>query len=123
MAKKKFDRDQSLAARPEKMPLIKREEMPDGGLKLTAELIARPFLGFIGGGNPVQRTFELDALGREVYEACDGKSDVRTLIHNFAAKHKISIAEAEISVTTFLKTLLSKNVIAIAIDRNQKVRK
>lgn len=120
MAKKRkgLSREQSLAARPEKVPVIRREEIKDGGLKLTVELTPSRFLGFIGGSGKVQRTFELDALGREVYEDCDGRADVRKIVNNFAAKHKVSIAEAEISVTAFLKTLLSKHVIAIAIDRN-----
>ena len=118
MARKGLDREQALAAKPEKMPVIKSEESEDGGLKLTVELTSRPLLGFIGGGYPVRRTFVLDVLGREVYEACDGKSDVRHIVRKFAERHKITLAEAEMSVTMFLKTLLSKNVVAIAIDRN-----
>ena len=62
----------------------------------------------------------LDKLGTEVYNACDGKTGVRALMKRFGADHKLSLAEAEMSVTQYLKTLVSKGLIVIAIDREKK---
>jgi hypothetical protein len=41
------------------------------------------------------------------------------MIRKFAEKHNLSPAEAEMSVTGFLKTLMRKGLVYIAVDRNK----
>jgi len=62
----------------------------------------------------------LDALGREVYDTADGSRTVKTIARDFAASHKISVAEAELAVTTFLRTLMRKGLIAMLVEPEGK---
>jgi hypothetical protein len=114
-----FDRRVALSARPEQTPTIGIQEREDGGVQVSIRLQRRPWLGLFGKYGDVERTFGLDPLGREVYEACSGKADVKTLIRRFARNHKVSRAEAELAVTTFLKTLLQKGLIVMAVDKDR----
>ncbi|MHC4981634.1 MAG: PqqD family protein [Planctomycetota bacterium] len=59
------------------------------------------------------RRVELDVLGTEVFEMCDGKRVIEEIIENFAANHKLSFREAQLSVGTFLKQLTQRGLIAI----------
>ncbi|MBN1865831.1 PqqD family protein [Candidatus Sumerlaeota bacterium] len=114
---RKLDRPAVMKARPEQMPFVHRATEDDGGLKIAVKLRANRLARFLGGGGEVERTFQLDALGREVYEACDGEATVEKIVRAFAKRHKLSIGEAEVSVTTYLKTLVSKALIGMAVDK------
>lgn len=107
----------ALSARPEQVACLGQRQTQDGGLAIT-RFVQRPaWQRFLGGPAQVQRTFELDAFGREVYEACDGRQTVDGLIRAFSASHHVSHAEAEIAMTQFLKTLMTKGLIAMAVER------
>jgi len=75
------------------------------------------WLRIVGGPKEIERTFRLDPIGLEVYEACDGETAVNTIIRRFSRKHRVSEAEAEVAVTTFLKTLIMKGLVVIEVDR------
>ena len=121
--RRKLDRDTVLSGRPEQAPAVRREERPNGGVKVTFRRVRRRWLGWFGGESEVERSFGLDVLGREVYEFCDGKSDVGAIVRKFANKHRVSRAEAELAVTTFLKTMMTKGLIVMAIDKDRVQRK
>ena len=118
-SKSGLGRGRALTARAQRLPVVRSEQTPDGGLTLVVRITPKRWLGWFTGSTETERTFNLDRLGAEVYQACDGKTDVRAIIRKFAATHKISVAEAEISVTTFLKTLVSKGLVALAVKRQQ----
>ena len=104
-------------ARPVQTPVVKSAPRADGGLSITL-LVSRPrWQRFLGGGGQVRRTFGMDALGREVYESCDGKRMVSKIIRDFATSHMLSMAQAEYSVTAFLKTLMTKGAVVMAVPR------
>ncbi|NJL30464.1 MAG: PqqD family protein [Phycisphaerales bacterium] len=60
-----------------------------------------------------QAGYELDGLGREVWEACDGKRTVENIIDNFAARHHLRFHEARLSVMAFLQQLVRRGVIVL----------
>ena len=66
------------------------------------------------------RSFELDSMGREVYDACDGRRDVNSIIRQFAKAHGLGRAEAEMSVTIFLKMLIGKGLIAMGVPAGRE---
>jgi len=98
---------------------VRFQETEDGGASITVRIKPPRWVTFFTARDEVERTFALDRLGYEVYQACDGKSDVRTIVRRFAKAHKLSIAEAEASVTMFLKTVVSKGLVAVAVERTE----
>ena len=59
------------------------------------------------------RRVQLDAIGRAVLEACDGKRTVEEVIERFAAVHKLSFRESQLAVTRFLQELVTRGLIVI----------
>jgi hypothetical protein len=115
-SKTSLTRDESLAARPRKMPVIRRQDLDEGRTRITVQLRRPRWQRALGGSEIFERTYGLDPLGCEVYDACDGRSSVRTIMKRVADRHHISVGEAELSVTTFLKTLTAKGLIGMELD-------
>ena len=59
------------------------------------------------------RRVELDALGAEVLDLCDGKRSIEGVIERFAAAHKLTFRESQLAVTQFLKQLTQRGLAAI----------
>ena len=65
---------------------------------------------------PVEvRLVRLDELGSFVFEQLDGHRNVLALADRFVCEYKVSRREAELSVVAFLKSLVRRNVVSIAI--------
>jgi hypothetical protein len=60
-----------------------------------------------------RRRVELDALGTSVLKLCEGRRTVEEIIEKFAADHKLSFREAQLSVTRFLEMLSQRGIVAI----------
>ena len=56
----------------------------------------------------------LDALGQEVWRACDGQSTTEQIVEGFASRHRLRFHDARISVMTFLGMLMQRNLVALA---------
>ena len=69
-----------------------------------------------------QRRIELDKLGTAVLELCDGRRSVERIVESFAADHKLTFREAQLSVTQFLRMLTERGVVAI-VGLEQKAGK
>jgi hypothetical protein len=104
-----------MSARPVRAEPIKTERK-DGKLYVTLEFERPGWQRFLGSNRYCRRTFGLDPYGEEVYMACDGGASVRRIVKGFAARHHISPAEAEISVSRFLKTLMTKGLVGMAVS-------
>jgi hypothetical protein len=112
-----LDRRQALEACPQRLPVLRAAEAAPGELQLTLQF-RRPQWQVLLGAKPIcDRTFVLDALGREVYDACDGAAPVSEIVRGFAARHRVSLAEAELSVTQYLRMLIARGVVAMRIPQ------
>lgn len=109
-----LDRETAMGGFPMKLP-SKRLEEKNGKLFVTIEFCRPRWQQILGADKICERTFGLDPYGREVFDACNGKTNVDKIVRRFARNHKISIAEAEVSVSTFLKTLMSRGMIGIKL--------
>jgi len=105
----------ALAARPLRAEILGAEEK-DGKLHLTVELGRPRWQRLLGAEPRCRRTFALDALGQEVYRLCDGRNSVGDIVRRFGAGHNLCPADAETSVTAFLKTLMSKGLVGMEMD-------
>jgi hypothetical protein len=116
--RKEVERGAALRARPEQVGGVRREERDNGGLLVTVSLPRPPWMRWFTVSDTVERSFGLDILGREVYEACDGKTSVKSLIRDFARRHTVTLPEAETSVTQFLKTMMTKGLVMMAVEKS-----
>ena len=115
-----MDRSMAMGLRPVKMPILDREELGEGRVRVRAPVEAPRWMRWLGSSRQVERTFGLDALGREVYDMCDGSTDVRSIVGRFAGAHSLSPAEAELSVSTFLSTLMRKGLVAMVSEEERE---
>lgn len=109
-------RDTAMSACPVRRPPVKTEEK-NGKLYVTVEFERPRWQRILGSDRLCRRTFGLDEYGQEVYDACDERTPIGRIIGHFAEAHHLSVAEAEMSVTAFLKTLISKGLVGIPIPR------
>jgi len=116
-----LDRETAMAGFPRKLPVKKLEEK-SGKLYVTIEFRRPRWQQFLGADEVCERTFGLDRYGREVFDACNGRNNVNDIVKSFARSHKVSVAEAEVAVSTFLKTLMSRGMIGIELSKLKKAR-
>ena len=62
--------------------------------------------------SPVRKV-ELDRLGASVLEMCDGRRTIEKIVEEFAAGHKLTFREAQLSVTQFLRQLTQRGLVVI----------
>ena len=92
------------------------EEGEDGGLVLLIAIPnARWHVKFSGRRETIKR-FVLDRYGRDVYQRCDGKTPLLTIVERFAKANRLGIPEAEVAVITFLKTLVGKRLVRLQAE-------
>jgi len=111
-----LERDAAMEARPHLMPGLRTEEEADGSINVLIRFQRSKWQKWLGAPPEYERKYQLDTLGREVLDACDGGTSVRRIIAGFAAAHSLNVTEAEIAVTKYLKTLMMKRVIGMAVS-------
>jgi hypothetical protein len=98
------------------LTILDSEELEDGSLRVTVRYNATRLQRFFGAPPKYERPYTLDVLGRSVYEMCDGKRTVKEVIREFAREHQVARAEAAVAITQYMKTLVSKGLVAMAVD-------
>ena len=112
---KPLDRHTALGGVPVLNHSVRLEEKDDGGLILRVTIPRGT--SFLDRFRPPEmiRKFELDELGAFVVRLIDGKRSVMDIVDAFGTEHKAGRRETQLSVVTFLKTLVTRNIAAIAI--------
>ena len=113
--KKGLDRRTSLEGIPFLNPGVAVSERDDG--KLLVKTTIRRRSGFLARFLPesLTRQYKLDELGSFVIREIDGKKNTEEIIDDFVARFRTNRREAELSVVQFLKMLLERQVVSIAI--------
>ena len=62
----------------------------------------------------------LDGPGKMVFELCDGKENVQDIIRRFGDRFKLTFHESRLSVTLFLKKLMERGVVAMALKEAEE---
>lgn len=112
-------RTESLACIPEQSAHITSNEQDDGNVIIEYPLPLKPF--FVSLARKFNKTEEqkltkklqLDNIGSSVWLMIDGSTDVKTIIKRIAPETGLSLQEAEISVTTFLRELGRRGLILL----------
>ncbi|MEM7627672.1 MAG: PqqD family protein [Planctomycetota bacterium] len=55
----------------------------------------------------------LDRLGREVWESCDGRRDLKAVIEAFADRYRLGFHEARLTVMRFMQMLVERKLIVL----------
>lgn len=111
-------RQESLQCVPVKNPELQEQET-NGELRLTYAVRVKPWFSRVfktvaGRENDtIDRKLQLDTLGTSVWRMIDGVRNVDDIIRLFQDDHKLNRREAEISVSSFLKELGKRGLIAM----------
>lgn len=111
-------RQAAMEARPHAVSPV-RTERRDGKLYVTVQFRRPSWQRILGADAQCERTFGLDAYGQDVYHWCDGKRTVQDVIRRFSGKTRVSLPEAEMNVTRFMRTLLSKGLIVMEMEKQR----
>jgi hypothetical protein len=114
--------EQVLGSRPLRHTGLKTERIEGGGLRLFvarrgdwwARLLALVF------PVPRERQVELDGVGEEVWDLCDGKHTLRDMIEILGERHQLTRAEAEWSLRAYLRDLGKRGLVAFAVETPEK---
>ena len=107
------DLSEALDVKPRQAYIVDTAPLPGGGLKVTAD-VQRPFWQRVLLGTTVRRkSFQLDPLGRTVFESCTGSKTIRYIIGQLVSRHKLTPAQAQQSVIAFLTTLAARGLIVV----------
>jgi hypothetical protein len=111
-------REQALDARPLVTRIIAREALEDGGERITVPYQPTGLVKILlRVPDTATKKFELDALGVEVLNYCDGEKSVKHMAMLFARKHKLDKHEAERAVVSFLETLVKRGVVLMVVPK------
>jgi hypothetical protein len=114
---KQLTRTEALTCVPQKSPAVVWRILDSGELLLECPLRIQPFFITLakrlskGADENPTRKIQLDTLGRLVWTMVDGRKNVALIIQEFSTASGLSVQEAEISVTTFLRELGRRGLI------------
>jgi hypothetical protein len=114
--------EQVLLSRPVRNESLQAEPLPDGGIRIVVERRREWWVRALSVVLPIpkRRPIELDEVGRQVWEMCDGEHTLREMVKAFQARHKLSRAEAEWSLRTYLRDLGKRGLVAIAVQKTER---
>ena len=116
---KRPTRTEALAGIPEKSSSVTWQVLESGDILIEYPLKLQPFFLQLAKRlhkEPNQRLtkkLQLDSMGSKVWQMFDGMKDVRTIIADVAEQSGLSLVEAEMSVTAFLRQLGRRGLVLI----------
>ncbi|MBM9511717.1 PqqD family protein [Desulfogranum marinum] len=113
-----LSRKEALECIPLQNPRTEEEENQEG-LLLTYPVEVKPFFHTLvkrvtgKDTSNIRRKIQLDQMGSSVWQLIDGQRSVRDIATNFQHRHQLDNRESEISVTSFLKELGKRGLVAM----------
>lgn len=59
------------------------------------------------------RKIQLDRIGTDVFNLCDGVRTVERIVETFASLHKLTFREAQLSISQFMRMMVQRGLIAL----------
>lgn len=112
-------RTEALASVPVRSPAATWEVLEDGNILIEYPLNIKPFFiqlarrFNLGETQRPTKKLQLDAMGSRVWKMFDGEKEVKAIIRDVAEQTGLTLHEAEISVTTFLRELGRRGLVLI----------
>ncbi len=114
---KGLTRTEALASIPQRSPSVQWNILEDGDILIEYPLSIKPFFIQLtsrfqkGQGRIPTKKLQLDSMGSRVWQMFDGEKQVKTIIREVSEQSGLSLQEAEISVTSFLRQLGRRGLI------------
>ncbi|MBW1989877.1 MAG: PqqD family protein [Deltaproteobacteria bacterium] len=114
----RLSRDRALSAVVEKNREVE-EEPREKGIILTYQVVYKPWFARLArrmglaGDQARTKRLELDAMGRAVWDMVDGRRTVKNIVDKFERDFQVLPAEAEASVTVFLRELGKRGLVGM----------
>lgn len=114
-----MERQRALQAVPVRSREISWEKAASGFVMIRYPIRIRPWIAAmmrrfgLTPGAPVFKKLELDFLGTEVWDLMDGARSVEEIAGAFAAQNRLDPAEAEVSVTAFIRELGRRGIVGL----------
>ena len=116
--KTKISREQAMEAKPLAVPVVRSEPLPDGGKRMTVRYKPTGIQKWLlRTKTDLSRRYDLDSMGVEVLAMCDGQKTVRWITQAFAKRHRVNEHEAQQAVATFLRMMIRKGLVVVAVDK------
>lgn len=114
--------EQVLGSRPFRNENLSVEETEGGGLRIAARRREDWWIRLLNVVLPIprERRIELDVVGRQVWELCDGEHTLRDMIEVFQEQHKLTRMEAEWSLRNYLKDLGKRHLVGFAVEKREE---
>lgn len=107
---------QTLSAKPVRLVEGAMTEREDGGGNLKVPMKQMRWAGWLlRVPDGASKTFELDEMGRFVWDSIDGKTSVQQMIRRLSKRYNINLREAQVSITQFLNMLTRKGLIGMHV--------
>jgi hypothetical protein len=122
----RVDAQAMLRARPFANEAMERERLSDGRLVVSVPIrrpryLVPPLSWLLPFSS--HRRVELDPLGVEVLDRCDGRHTVESIVEQFASDHKLTFREAQLAVMQFLRQLTQRGLVAVVgVDEESEKR-
>ena len=117
-----LSREQDLASVPLRNTNVREEETDEGYARLVAPrrdswwVRAMAKIFYV----PDARRVTLDEIGTFVWRQCDGKHNMRDIIQALCKRYKLHRKEAEVSVVAYLRQLMKRGLLGIAVLDDEK---
>jgi Coenzyme PQQ synthesis protein D (PqqD) len=126
--KNRPSRMQVLTARPVRHPLIAWSREPTRQEGLPELVLVRVPRRQDRWGNfiakwfklPDDKKIELDQIGSDVWELCDGTHSVESIASRISKSYQLNKRQAEASVTAYLKMLADRRLIGLQTGTTKK---
>ena len=99
---------------------ITREALPDGRVRLSITIAYRWRFSLLRKllALPEIKTIELDKLGQELLDLCDGRRSLEAVIDAHCARWKLSFFEGRNLIFGFLSNLMKRGFISFAAAKD-----
>jgi len=111
-------RKDALSARPVRNALVRWEKAEDNEVRIFIPMRKDRVARFVSKLMKIpdrDKLVILDEIGGFIWEMCDGKKDLNSIINVVVRSHKLTRREAEVSVMAFFRMLAQRNLIALAV--------
>jgi hypothetical protein len=101
---------------------VTAEAIEGGGLRVIAPRREAWWVRLLNVVVPIprERIFELDEVGKELWDLCDGEHTLEAMIRSIMDRHRLTRAEADWSLRTYLRDLGKRGLVGFVVEKAEE---